>query len=197
MAAILQPADPQVVSLLQAGKVGVLPTDTLYGLVARAADQTAVAALYAAKPREAKPGTIIAASVADLVDMGLKQRYLTAVQHYWPNPLSVVIPCDNSLSYLHLGKFSLAVRIPADDALRELLAQTGPLLTTSANATGKEPATSVADAQAVFGESVDFYVDGGDLHGRLPSTVIRVVDDAIEILRPGAINIDETGKIMV
>lgn len=187
--------DPDLAKLLKNGGVGVLPTDTVYGLACRAADQAAVERLYALKHREHKPGTIIAASVQQLVELGLKARYLKAVEAFWPNPLSVVIPCDAALAYLHLGKYSLAVRIPKQPRLTELLAQTGPLLTSSANLSGESPATTLAEAQKYFGDEVDFYADGGNLANQLPSTVIRVVDDAIELLRPGAVLIDENGRI--
>lgn len=175
--------------------VGVIPTDTVYGLAARAADTAAVERLYRLKSRESKPGTIIAASLAQLEALGLKHRYLKAVEQFWPGAISVIIPCgDPILAYLHRGKMSLAVRIPNDTKLQQLLKQTGPLLTTSANAPGQPPATTIAEAREYFGERVDFYQDGGDLSDRQPSTIIRVVDDAIEILRPGAVKIDETGR---
>lgn len=187
--------DPSLVALLKGGAVGVLPTDTVYGLVCRATDESSVERLYALKHRENKPGTIIAAKLQQLIDLGLKGRYLKAVEAYWPNPLSVVIPCGEELGYLHQGKQSLAVRIPADASIRDLLAQTGPLLTSSANLPGEPVATDIAGAQTYFGEQVDFYVDGGSITDHAPSTVIRVVDDAIEILRPGAVKIDENGRI--
>lgn len=181
--------------LLSAGAVGVLPTDTVYGLVCRAADEEAAVRLYALKSREHKPGTLVAATTAQLVDLGIKARYLKAVEQYWPNPLSVVIPCGPELSYLHQGQHSLAVRIPADAHLRGLLASTGPLLTSSANAPGEPTATNLDEAQAYFGDRVDFYVDGGTVANPVPSTVIRIVDDAIEVLRQGAVNIDKNGRI--
>ena len=187
--------DPMLATLLTQGAVGVLPSDTVYGLVARAADEPAVAKLYAAKHREKKPGTIIAGKLQQLIDLGLRARYLKAVEQYWPNPLSVVIPCGEELAYLHLGKRSLAVRIPADERLRELLLQTGPLLTSSANLPGEPVATNIDEARKYFGDTLDFYVDGGTIADHVPSTVIRVVDDAIEILRPGAVQIDENGRI--
>jgi L-threonylcarbamoyladenylate synthase len=185
----------QAIELLLTGGVGVLPTDTVYGLVARAADPTAVARLYVLKHREHKPGTLIAASVEQLVGLGIKKRYLTAVEQWWPNPLSVVIPTGEELGYLHLGLDSLAIRIPKDAAFIQTLERTGPLLSSSANHPGEQPADTVDEAYAFFGDSVDFYVDGGDLSGRPPSTVIRIVDDAIEVLRLGAVKISETGRI--
>lgn len=186
--------DPELVRLLKAGKVGVLPTDTLYGLVASAVDPAATAHLYALKHRERKPGTVIAASVDQLVDLGLKRRYLTAVEQYWPNPISIEIP--HSIEHLHQGAGRQAFRVVDDAAVRALLEQTGPLVTTSANAPGEPPATTIAEAEQYFGDAVDFYVDGGDLSDRPPSTIIRIIDDAVEVVRPGAVTIDpETGAI--
>ncbi len=85
---------------------------------------------------------------------------------------------------------SLAVRVPDDKSLQALLKQSGPVLTSSANQPGQEPATNIEQAKQYFGDQVDFYEDGGDLSGRQPSTVIRVLDDAIEVLRQGAVKVD-------
>jgi L-threonylcarbamoyladenylate synthase len=87
------------------------------------------------------------------------------------------------------------MRIPADADFRGFLAHTGALLTSSANAPGEPTATNLAEAQAYFGDQVDFYVDAGTIANPVPSTVIRIVDDAIEILRRGAVTIDENGRI--
>jgi L-threonylcarbamoyladenylate synthase len=171
---------------IQNGAVGVLPTDTVYGLVCHAQDQSAVARLYDLKSRERKPGTVIAASIGQLAELGVKARYLRAVEQFWPGAVSVVIPCPD-LHYVTQGLTSLAVRIPSDPAVQRLLRHTGALLTSSANHPGKPPANNLAEAETYFGDNVDFYVDGGDLSGRAPSTVLRVVDDAIEVLRQGAV----------
>ncbi|HEY4160657.1 MAG TPA: L-threonylcarbamoyladenylate synthase [Candidatus Saccharimonadales bacterium] len=185
--------DPELVELLRTGAVGVIPTDTVYGLVCRAADERSVERLYETKGRDGKPGTIIAAKIQQLVDLGIRARYLKAVEHFWPGPISIIIPAD--LGYLNQGVAGLALRIPDNEPLRELLRQTGPLQTTSANAPGEPTAATVEAARAYFGDTVDFYVDGGDLSGRPSSTVIRIVDDAIEVLRAGAVKIDENGRI--
>lgn len=182
-------------TLLLNGGVGILPTDTVYGLVARARDTAAVDMLYTLKPREFKPGTLIAASVDQLVDLGFKRRYISVIEQYWPGPVSVVIPAGPELAYMHLGKGSFPVRIPNTPELVELLHQTGPLLTTSANHPDEPTATTITEAQAVFGNRVAFYVDGGDLSGRAPSTILRVVDDAVEVLREGAVKINEQGTV--
>jgi L-threonylcarbamoyladenylate synthase len=179
-------------NFLKAGAIGVIPTDTVYGVAARASDKQAVTRLYELKKRDAKPGTLVAASIAQLEELGFKHRYLKAVEQFWPGAVSVVIPIsDPNLKYLHQGKMSLAVRIPKDDELLAILKVTGPLLTSSANQPGETPAVDMSQAKSYFSDQVDFYVDGGDRSDRQPSTVIRVVDDAIEVLRPGVVKIDD------
>jgi L-threonylcarbamoyladenylate synthase len=85
--------------------------------------------------------------------------------------------------------------VRAPEELLTLLDQTGPLLTSSANQPGEPTANTIAEAQTYFADTIDFYVDGGDLSDQKPSTLIRIVDDAIEVLREGGMQIDESGKI--
>jgi tRNA threonylcarbamoyl adenosine modification protein (Sua5/YciO/YrdC/YwlC family) len=189
-------SNPQLVEFLMAGKIGVIPTDTLYGLVCAAANPEAVSRLYTLKDRNQKPGTIISASMEQLVNLGIKARYLKPVEQYWPGPVSVIVPSEPSLKYLDQGVGTLAVRIVEDESLRALLMQSGPLLTSSANHPGQSPANNLSEAQNYFAEEVDFYVDGNDFTGHAPSTVIRVVDDVVDVVRQGAVVIDEAGEIV-
>lgn len=188
-------SDKAVAEALAAGKIGVIPTDTLYGVVCPASNETAVRDLYALKPRIKKLGTIIAASIEQLVDLGFKARYLKAIEQYWPGAVSIVIPISE-IGYLHQEVGSIPVRIPNSKTVIDLLKRTGPLLTTSANKPDQPPANNIKEAEQYFGDKVSFYVDGGDLSGRQPSTIMRIVDDAVEILREGAVRIDETGRIL-
>lgn len=182
---------------LKKGNLVVMPTDTVYGVCADAQNPEAVGKLYALKNRENKPGTLIAASIDQLVALGVKRRYLTAVEQFWPGAISIVIPTASAnLKHLDLGKGTLAMRVVADKNLKELLGITGPLITTSANTPGKQPANTINEAKEYFDDKVACYVDGGDLSDQAPSTIIRVVDDAIEILREGAVKINEEGEIL-
>lgn len=174
--------------LQQPGEIAVIPTDTVYGVVARAADTRSVARLYELKHRERKPGTLVAANTDQLVDLGIERYHLTPAETFWPGAVSVVTPCDDNLFYIHQGVGSLAIRIPNDPWLLDLLRQTGPLLTSSANQPGEPPATTVAEAKAYFGNDVNWYEDGGVVN-REPSTVIKIVDNIIEVLRAGAVKI--------
>ena len=181
-------ADDKLVNLLQYGAIGVLPTDTVYGLVGCANNIDAVNRLYKLKNRNKKPGTIIAANINQLVDLGIKKRYLKAVEQFWPGPVSVILPysAQNNSLRLDLNVGTIAVRVTADDDLKKLLIKTGPFLTTSANRPGQPTANTIHEAKKIFGETMDFYVNGGNLKSRKPSTIIRVVDDSVEVLRLGA-----------
>jgi tRNA threonylcarbamoyl adenosine modification protein (Sua5/YciO/YrdC/YwlC family) len=127
----------------------------------------------------------------------LQEEALHAVKHLWPNSISIVIPTKEADTYLDLGKGSLAVRIPKDDVLLAVLRRTGPLVTSSANLFDQPPATTFEEAQAYFTNRVDFYVDVGDLSHRPPSTIARFTEDGrIEILRQGAVTIDDKGRLL-
>lgn len=180
--------------LHESGTIGVIPTDTVYGVAARAVDEEAIKRFYELKQRQQKPGTLIAANIEQLVTLGIPRRYLTPVMHYWPNPMSIIIPTVPALGYLDIGKGSLAIRIPSHQQLHQLLGSTGPLMTSSANQPGQPPATTAAEAQHYFAGQVNFYLDGGKLQA-VPSTIIRVIDDAVEVIRAGTIKINDKGEI--
>jgi len=186
---------PDIAVRLREGEIAVLPTDTVYGVVARASDAKAIERLYALKSRVRKPGTLIAASIEQLVELGIPKRYFTGAQQYWPGPVSVVLPTVPALSYLDQSIGTLAMRLPANELLQKLLVATGPLMTSSANLPGQPESRSIEQAMAYFGDRVDVYVDGGFVDGAA-STVIRIIDDVVEVLRMGAVKINERGEII-
>ena len=183
------------VSIILGGGVGILPTDTLYGLVASAKNPAGVERMYTLKNREKKPGTLIAANVQQLIELGLDEAKLSEVASLWPNPLSIVLPVEG-LAYLHQGLDELAVRIPANENTRDLLLETGPLMTSSANQPGEPSAITIEMAYDYFKDSVDFYVDGGNLAEKLPSTIISFNNGTITVLRQGAISEQELLGLM-
>ncbi|HSX47139.1 MAG TPA: L-threonylcarbamoyladenylate synthase [Patescibacteria group bacterium] len=173
--------------LLNSGSIAVIPTDTIYGLVAIAQDKQAVEKLYSLKNRQNKPGTVIAADINQLENLGIKHRYLSPLTQYWPGPISVIVPLSgDNLYYLSQNSPTLAVRIPDKKELVDLLKTTGPLLTTSVNKPGETPAGDINEAKKIFGDKVDIYIDGGDLSKNQSSTLLRIIDDAVDIIRQGA-----------
>jgi L-threonylcarbamoyladenylate synthase len=177
----------QATAFLLDGAVGIIPTDTVYGIVAKATNEEAVNRLYDIKHREQKPGTLIAANIKQLMDLGVQERYLLHAEKWWPGSLSIILSVDERFAYLHQGKGSLPIRVVPDGPVKTMLEQTGPLVTSSANTPGEKPADSADEAYRYFKELVDFYVDGGDRSGQPPSTIARMTDSGFEIIRQGAV----------
>ena len=179
-------SDPKVAELLRNGAVGIIPTDTVYGLVAKATHEDAVLRLYKVKEREQAPGTMIGPSVEAFGELGFPMPHLERVATHWPAPLSVVLDASEIPDYLKQTRTSLPVRIPNHPDLLELLAYTGPLMTTSANTPKAPTSRTIDEAVAYFGDEIDFYVDAGDLGERPPSTIVGYDGDELVIYREGA-----------
>lgn len=174
----------KLINSLIDGGVVVMPTDTVYGLVCLARNPDAVKKMYEVKQRDGKPGTIIAGSVDQLISMGFDETEAEIASRFWPGPVSVILSTGDNLEYLHMGKKSLAVRIPDVEWLHNLLLETSPLATTSANLPGEPTVTNIEQAQSVFGEKIDFYLDGGEIINSKPSKIVRILQNGdIETIR--------------
>lgn len=186
-------ADPRVVALLRDGGIGVIPTDTVYGVVASARRPAAIERLYRVRKRDAHKACIVLVGSRSQIDDTAAWQPIDwhVTKRYWPGPVSIVVPTSGKTpAYLFHGDQSPPYRLPDDPQLRVLLNRVGPLVAPSANLQGEPPALNLEQAQAYFGKSVDFYVDGGELHNQ-PSTLITTQGGKITILRQGAGIIDQ------
>ncbi len=176
-----------LISLLKKGAIGLLPSDTIYGLSCSVLNKTEVERIYELKGRDYdKPLIILLTGIEQAKELGLDPKELEPVRKYWPASLSVVAPAGaDTPEFLHRGTKTLAVRIPNIPALRELMRKVGPLVSTSANVQGERPGNNVAEAKKVFGDKLDFYVDGGQSSGQ-PSTLAEVKGGQLKVLRQGS-----------
>lgn len=149
--------------LLTAGGVGILKTDTLHGIVARADSEAAVERVFMLKTRTPTKSPIVLISSVDQLFDTYDTTTLAFLNDYWPGPYSIILPSTNAPAWLTRGNNSVAYRLPDDEALRSLIATTGPLIAPSANPETLQPAATIREAQEYFGKSVDFYVDSGEV----------------------------------
>jgi tRNA threonylcarbamoyl adenosine modification protein (Sua5/YciO/YrdC/YwlC family) len=176
------------------GALVVLPTDTVYGVAADAFAPDAVAALLAAKGRgRDMPVPVLVPSAKTLA--GIARLSPGAgrdlVDAFWPGGLTVVCHAQPSLQWdLGETRGTVAVRMPLHPVALELLAETGPLAVSSANRSGDQPATTVAEAVAQLGDAVAAYLDGGACAAPVPSTIVDVTGEVPRVLREGAVGID-------
>lgn len=181
----------QIAKLIKEGKIGVMPTDTIYGIVGSALNSTGVERIYKLRKRSTnKPFIILISSLKDLsfFDIKLTKKQKDFLQKNWPNPLSIVLPCPSSeFKYLHRDNNSLAFRMPKDKRLLNLLKETGPLVAPSANFEGEKVAENLEEAKNYFKDKVDFYIDGGNLNTNASDLIKLNKDGSFTILRKGNI----------
>lgn len=176
----------EIEQILRSGGVVLLPTDTIYGLHALATDQRAADRVAEIKGRsDTKPFVVLGASIGQLQDIGIDIRpdLLNALQSLWPAPLTAILPLRRPIPASR-GASTLAVRIPALDWLRELVAQTGPLLSTSANRSGEPPITDPENLARDLQNKLDGLCVGGLGHSE-PSTIMDFTGDEPRLIREG------------
>ena len=181
------------IEIIKNGGIGIIPTDTIFGIVGLASSPIAVKRINEIKKRDADKGFIILiSSLGDLDGFGaeVSKRAKIFLKKFWPGALSVVLSVKKE-NFPHLIKpnDTLAFRMPKDDSLLSILKETGPLVAPSANPQGLPPARNVTEAKKYFGNEVDFYEEG-NCDNNLPSTVIKITADKLEILREGSVKIN-------
>lgn len=182
----------EAVALLDAGSLVALPTETVYGLAADSYNGRAVAEIFAAKGRP-KFNPLIA-HVSDLmmaehyVEIDPLSRHLMKV--FWPGALTLVLQQKKPHSIHPLataGLASVAIRCPCG-GLRAAVARLGrPLVAPSANRSGQLSPTSAAAVFASLGKNAPLILDGGSTKIGVESTIIKVVEGQIFLLRPGGV----------
>lgn len=174
----------------------VIPTDTVYGLAADAFNASAVLKLVEAKGRTlASPPPVLIPGIPtlDALAENVPDEVRALVAKYWPGALTVILPAQSSLAWdLGETRGTVALRMPSNKIALELLSETGPLAVSSANLTGKPPATTAQEAEGMLGESVAIYLDGG-AGGTVASTIVDATglltpDGKLRIVREGVIS---------
>ena len=180
------------VAALRAGRLAVVPTDTVYGLAADGENEAAARALYAAKGRDAiQPTAVLFASVDALLERvpGLPARAVEAAHALLPGPVTLVLPNpERRYAWLNAERpDAIGVRVPAVTGPgRAVMDAVGALVATSANRPGGLDPRRVEEVPPEIVASVDVVVDGGELPGT-PSTVIDLTGPEPRIVREGAL----------
>ena len=169
--------------LLREGRVVAFPTETVYGLGARADDEAAVERIYRLKgrPREKQLAILIpSVEAAEEHAAPLSRAARTLAERFWPGPLTLVVP-DGTGG--HVG-----LRCPDCEATRRMLELAAvPVVAPSANLSGQPPAVSAGEVLGVFNGKIEAVLDGGTAPLGVSSTVVRLSEGNVEILREGAL----------
>jgi tRNA threonylcarbamoyl adenosine modification protein (Sua5/YciO/YrdC/YwlC family) len=183
-----------------AGRLVVLPTDTVYGLGADAFTPSAVEALLAAKGRGRDMPVPVLIGTMRTLD-GIASRISDAARElteaFWPGGLTIVCHEQPSLRWdLGDAAQTVAVRMPLHPVALDLLKNTGPMAVSSANKSGRPPARSATEARTQLGDAVEVYLDGGVTEDSVPSTIVDVTGPRPRVLRVGHISLDDIRSVV-
>ena len=178
--------------VIKQGKLVVFPTETVYGIGADALNEEAVKQIYIAKGRASDNPLIAHISNIEMlkklvVDVGEIEQKL--IDKFWPGPLTIVFKKKSIVPDIITGGLdTVAIRMPSNEIAHKLIEYSGcPIAAPSANISGKPSGTIVEDIIDELDGKVEYFIDGGKVDIGVESTVIRVVDNVVHILRPGKV----------
>lgn len=196
----VDPENPDPLVLIEAaeavlrGGVIAFPTDTLYGLGCSLFDVSAVEMVARLKRRD--PSLAVISLIPEPKQVyGLAQEVSEVAERlmekHWPGPLSLIFLAAPIVPARVRGAGgTVALRCPRDTLCQKLLDRIGgPVVSSSANLSGRPPAETADEVVRIFGNQLDLVIDGGPRHGGQPSTLVDVSGARPRLLRRGAVDV--------
>ena len=192
--------------IIRTGGLVAFPTETVYGLGADALNPVASAAIFEAKKRPFFDPLIVhiaELSEVERVAQNVESKVFKLMEKFWPGPLTIVLEKKETVPDIITSGFpTVAVRMPVHHAARELIRAAGtPIAAPSANRFGCLSPTTAEHVYSQLGDSVDIILDGGPCSIGIESTIIKLINNRIYLLRPGGIPPEEienfTGEILL
>ena len=184
----------EIINILDNDGLIIFPTDTVYGIACNAFSDKALHNLFSSKNRSYdKPINVLVDSISkiNLVVDNINNIEKELINKYFPGNLTIIFnKKDNVSDILTANNKTVGVRIPNHEiALKILSSYSYPLAVTSANISGNTTNTEIKDFIDDFKDKVDIIIDGGKLN-TIPSTIVRVEEDKIKVLREGNLKTD-------
>lgn len=177
---------------LLSGKIVAFPTETVYGLGVCADNNAAIDNLYRVKQRSRDKKLSIMIATPEEVTKHVKQIPPIAeklIRAFWPGPLTIILKLDDNST--------VGLRNPDNRVIRDLInAVEKPIVSTSANISGKPPAIDAQQVIVNFSDKIDVILDGGPAETGDPSTIVKILDDTFEIVRHGVIKEERLNRCL-
>lgn len=188
------------VGTIKAGRLVVMPTDTVYGIGADAFDRDAVAALLSAKGRgrDMPVGVLVGSwhTIEGLV-YAMPDRARELIRAFWPGALSLVVRQAPSLQWdLGDARGTVMLRMPLHPVAIELLREVGPMAVSSANISGRAPAVDADEARDQFGDRIEVYLDAGPSAQQAASTIVDLTGETPRVLRAGPVSTERIAQVL-
>lgn len=182
----------RLVEVINNGNIAVVPTDTVYGIIGDATNIDVIHKVYEVKKRDYSKPLILMVSSIDMLEkyvLEVNDIEKKLIDRYWPGKLTILFKKNNNIDDLITsGSNLVGIRYPDNKGLNELMDKLNkPLISTSCNISSKEVITSIDMLEEDISKHVSYVYDGGILSDT-SSTIVRVNDGKIEIIRDGELS---------
>lgn len=185
--------------ILRAGGLVAFPTETVYGLGGNALDPTAASKIYAAKGRPSDNPLIVHIAQIEEAEKYCKTNsmYYKLAEKFLPGPLTVILPKRDCIPFNVTGGLdTVAIRLPADENARFLISAAGvPIAAPSANRSGKPSPTTAKHVLDDMDGRIEMIIDGGECSIGLESTIVKIDEDHLTVLRPGGVTVEMLSQV--
>jgi len=185
--------------LIKQGKIVVFPTETVYGIGTNGLNEQAVKKLYEVKQRPLNKPISLLVSNMEMVNEIAKD--ITKIEYkimekFFPGPLTIILKKKDIVpDIVTAGQDTVGIRMPSGEIARKLVEMAGlPIAAPSANITGEPSGTNLQEIKKHFEGKADYFIDDGDSELGVSSTIVKVVDGKLQILRQGSITLEQIEK---
>lgn len=188
--------------IIKNGGIVVFPTETVYGIGTNGLDKEAVERLYLIKERPlSKPISLLVSDfeMIERVAKNISEIEYKIMKKFFPGPLTIVLNKKDIVpDIVTSGGNTVGIRMPDEEITRKLIEYAGvPIAAPSANISGEPSGIDIKDIIKEFGDKVNYYIDGGKSKIGIGSTIVKVENNSIKILREGSISKKEIENILI
>lgn len=189
-------------NIIKSGGIGIFPTDTVYGIGCNALNETAIRNLFNAKKRDlSNPINVLISDIGmvELLATNISNIEYKLMKAFWPGPFTIILNKKASISNILTSNLdTIGLRIPNNNICLDLIKESNlPIATSSANISGSIPTIEIDEQiKNNFYGNINFMIDGGKLESGVPSTIVKVNNNHVIILRNGPIKINDIKKVV-
>lgn len=188
--------------VIKEGGLVLFPTETVYGIGADGLNKDAVKKIYEAKERNSDNPLILHISNMDMLDKiacDISEEEYMLMDAFWPGPFTIILKKKNIVPEIVTGGLNtVAVRMPSNIIANKLIEYANtPIAAPSANISGKPSGTCIDDIYDELASKMDYIIDGGRCEVGLESTVVKVIEGKVKILRPGKITKEDIDLVIL
>lgn len=185
---------------IKKGKIAIFPTETVYGIGTNGLNEEGIKKLFDIKKRpKEKPISLLVNSI-EMIEriVKLTEEERKIIKNFFPGPLTLIVEKKKIVpDILTSNKKTVGIRMPDNEIALKLIKYANiPIATSSANISGKENNTDIINIKKEFENKVDYFIDGGKSKIGIGSTIIKIENNKLHILRKGIITEEEILKVL-